>query len=211
MQSEPPSPAGAQKAKHALDRVLAALGLVVLSPLFAGIGVWVAAEAGRPVVISQLRAGRGGVPFRMLKFRTMVPDAIEVGRRARAQRGSLRRRPGGPAHHARAAASCAGRPRRAPAARERPPRRDERRRPAARPRRAGRELHAEGSTPAPRRAARDHRLVADPRPRRDPLAGALRARRLVHRALVALARPEDRRAHVRPALPLRARSPSRTR
>ena len=81
MQTESPPPAGAQRKKHALDRLIAALGLVVLSPLFAGIGAWIAAESGRPVVLRQLRAGRGGRPFRMLKFRTMVPDAIEAGRR----------------------------------------------------------------------------------------------------------------------------------
>ncbi len=67
-------------AKYALDRVLAALGLLGLSPLLAGIGLWVLLESGRPVVIRQLRAGEGGVPFRMLKFRTMVRDAVEVGR-----------------------------------------------------------------------------------------------------------------------------------
>jgi lipopolysaccharide/colanic/teichoic acid biosynthesis glycosyltransferase len=67
--------------KHALDRILALVGLVVLSPLFAGIALWILFESGRPVFLWQLRAGKDGRPFRMLKFRTMVPDAIEVGRR----------------------------------------------------------------------------------------------------------------------------------
>jgi len=67
--------------KHALDRVLAALSLVLLSPLFAGIAVWILAESGRPVVLRQRRSGENGRPFAMLKFRTMVPDAIEAGRR----------------------------------------------------------------------------------------------------------------------------------
>ena len=43
--------------------------------------MWIAVESGWPVVLRQLRAGRGGRPFGMLKFRTMVPDAIELGRR----------------------------------------------------------------------------------------------------------------------------------
>jgi lipopolysaccharide/colanic/teichoic acid biosynthesis glycosyltransferase len=81
MQPEPGGARGAIQAKHALDRVLAALGLVALSPVFAGIGFWIAAESGRPVILRQLRAGRHGQPFRMLKFRTMVPDAVEAGRR----------------------------------------------------------------------------------------------------------------------------------
>jgi lipopolysaccharide/colanic/teichoic acid biosynthesis glycosyltransferase len=62
------------------DRVLAAVGLVVLSPVLAGIAAWIAKESGRPVLFRQPRAGRDGKPFSMLKFRTMVPDAIEVGR-----------------------------------------------------------------------------------------------------------------------------------
>jgi lipopolysaccharide/colanic/teichoic acid biosynthesis glycosyltransferase len=78
---EPDGRTDGLRAKYALDRVLAAAGLAALSPLLAGIGLWILAESGRPVVIRQLRAGAGGVPFAMLKFRTMVPDAIEVGRR----------------------------------------------------------------------------------------------------------------------------------
>jgi lipopolysaccharide/colanic/teichoic acid biosynthesis glycosyltransferase len=69
--------------KHALDRILAFAGLLVLSPLFAAIAVAIVVESGRPVLIRQLRAGKDGRPFRMLKFRTMVPDAIEAGRRLR--------------------------------------------------------------------------------------------------------------------------------
>jgi lipopolysaccharide/colanic/teichoic acid biosynthesis glycosyltransferase len=37
-------------------------------------------ESGRPVIFRQLRAGKNGVPFSMLKFRTMVPGAVELGR-----------------------------------------------------------------------------------------------------------------------------------
>ena len=66
--------------KAATDRVLAAFGLVVLSPVFAGIGAWILKESGRPVIFRQPRAGKDGRPFSMLKFRTMVPNAVEVGR-----------------------------------------------------------------------------------------------------------------------------------
>jgi lipopolysaccharide/colanic/teichoic acid biosynthesis glycosyltransferase len=67
--------------KALADRVLAAAGLVFLSPVYAGISLWILVESGRPVVFRQDRAGKGGKPFSMLKFRTMVPDAIELGRR----------------------------------------------------------------------------------------------------------------------------------
>jgi lipopolysaccharide/colanic/teichoic acid biosynthesis glycosyltransferase len=66
--------------KALLDRLLAILALVLLSPIFAALGVWILLESGRPVVFKQLRAGRAGKPFSMLKFRTMVPNAVELGR-----------------------------------------------------------------------------------------------------------------------------------
>jgi lipopolysaccharide/colanic/teichoic acid biosynthesis glycosyltransferase len=65
--------------KWIADRVLGALGLVLLAPVFGVIWVWVRRDAGKPVFISQLRAGKDGVPFRLLKVRTMVPDAVAVG------------------------------------------------------------------------------------------------------------------------------------
>jgi lipopolysaccharide/colanic/teichoic acid biosynthesis glycosyltransferase len=67
--------------KAILDRLSAALALVLLSPLLAAIAVWIWLDDGRPALIAQERAGRGGKPFRMLKFRTMVVDAIEAGKR----------------------------------------------------------------------------------------------------------------------------------
>lgn len=66
--------------KWIADRVLAAVGLVVLAPVFLAIWLWVRRDAGRPVFLAQLRAGKDGVPFKLLKVRTMVPNAVEVGR-----------------------------------------------------------------------------------------------------------------------------------
>ena len=57
------------------------VALVALSPLLGGIAAWIAAESGRPVFFVRPRAGRGGTPFPMFKFRTMIPDAVEAGRR----------------------------------------------------------------------------------------------------------------------------------
>src|SRR5205814_4783458 len=54
-------------------------------------------------------------------------------------------------------------------------------------------------SPPPERRARYHRLVAGERARVDRLARADRARPLVHRSLVASARPEDPLAHLRRA------------
>ena len=58
--------------KGVLDRLLGALGLVLLSPLLAGLAAWILLESGWPAVFRQLRAGRHGKPFSMLKFRTMA-------------------------------------------------------------------------------------------------------------------------------------------
>ena len=67
--------------KGVLDRVLAVALLILFGPLLAAIGLWIWIDDGRPALLAQERAGKDGVPFRMLKFRTMVNDAIEAGKR----------------------------------------------------------------------------------------------------------------------------------
>jgi lipopolysaccharide/colanic/teichoic acid biosynthesis glycosyltransferase len=70
----------AQRAvKWTADRIIAAVLLVVLAPLMLGIALWVLADAGRPVLFVQRRVGKGGREFPMLKFRSMVRDAVRVG------------------------------------------------------------------------------------------------------------------------------------
>jgi sugar transferase EpsL len=66
--------------KRVADPLLAGIALVLLSPVFLAISVWILVESGRPVFFVYPRAGRDGRAFRMFKFRTMVPDAIELGR-----------------------------------------------------------------------------------------------------------------------------------
>ena len=60
--------------KRLLDAALAALLLVVLSPLIAAVAVAIRLTTGSPVLFSQRRVGRGGAPFTILKFRTMAMD-----------------------------------------------------------------------------------------------------------------------------------------
>jgi lipopolysaccharide/colanic/teichoic acid biosynthesis glycosyltransferase len=66
-----PCPAG----KRLLDIALAAMGLVVLSPLWALVAAAVKLQDGGPVYYAQERTGQGGRTFTALKFRSMVPDA----------------------------------------------------------------------------------------------------------------------------------------
>jgi lipopolysaccharide/colanic/teichoic acid biosynthesis glycosyltransferase len=58
-----------------LDITLAGLGLVVSSPLWLFIALAIKLEDRGPVFFGQERVGRGGRAFRVLKFRSMVPDA----------------------------------------------------------------------------------------------------------------------------------------
>ena len=57
--------------KRVLDILAAAVGLIVLSPVFAVVAVLVAVKLGRPVLFKQDRPGRNGRVFRLYKFRTM--------------------------------------------------------------------------------------------------------------------------------------------
>lgn len=59
-------------AKRLFDVVVSAIALVVLAPVIAVLALMVAALLGRPVIFRQLRPGRAGRPFELLKFRTMV-------------------------------------------------------------------------------------------------------------------------------------------
>jgi lipopolysaccharide/colanic/teichoic acid biosynthesis glycosyltransferase len=64
--------------KRVADRVAAAVLLLLLSPLLAAIAVWILLDGGRPVLLAQERVGKDGKRFAMLKFRTMVPNALEL-------------------------------------------------------------------------------------------------------------------------------------
>jgi FlaA1/EpsC-like NDP-sugar epimerase/lipopolysaccharide/colanic/teichoic acid biosynthesis glycosyltransferase len=65
--------------KRALDILLSAAGLVVLAPVFAVVALALKREGAGPILFRQERVGRGFHPFRILKFRTMVPDAARLG------------------------------------------------------------------------------------------------------------------------------------
>lgn len=64
--------------KRAADIALALLILPLALPVMVGIAVWIRTSGPGPVLISQERVGRGGRRFRILKFRTMHPDAPQL-------------------------------------------------------------------------------------------------------------------------------------
>lgn len=65
--------------KRALDVAGAAIGLVVLSPLFAAVFVLVRRNLGAPAIFSQKRPGLRGEVFTILKFRTMTGECSAQG------------------------------------------------------------------------------------------------------------------------------------
>jgi lipopolysaccharide/colanic/teichoic acid biosynthesis glycosyltransferase len=62
-----------------LDAALAAVLLVVTSPLLGLAALAIRLESRGPVFYRQRRVGRGGEPFELWKLRTMVPGAETMG------------------------------------------------------------------------------------------------------------------------------------
>jgi lipopolysaccharide/colanic/teichoic acid biosynthesis glycosyltransferase len=77
----------ARHLKRPIDALLAAALLVLLSPLLLALALAVRIALGRPVLFRQRRPGLGGVPFEILKLRTMVdaplPDEARLTRLGR--------------------------------------------------------------------------------------------------------------------------------
>jgi lipopolysaccharide/colanic/teichoic acid biosynthesis glycosyltransferase len=61
--------------KRSIDIVGAGFGLILLTPLMAVVSVAIKLTSPGPVIFRQNRAGLGGGPFVLYKFRTMVADA----------------------------------------------------------------------------------------------------------------------------------------
>ncbi len=65
--------------KSLIDRLFAGLFLVLFCPVFLGIAIGIKKEDGGPVFFRQDRLGKNGHVFKIIKFRSMVPDAISKG------------------------------------------------------------------------------------------------------------------------------------
>jgi len=65
--------------KRIIDICGSLLGLLILSPLFLVIAVFIKCDSPGPVLYRQTRIGLWGIPFVLLKFRSMYPNAEEKG------------------------------------------------------------------------------------------------------------------------------------
>jgi lipopolysaccharide/colanic/teichoic acid biosynthesis glycosyltransferase len=71
---------GSPAVKRSFDLLAAVVGLVLLAPVMAAIGLAVRLRLGSPVLFRQIRPGLGGRPFTLVKFRTMRDAADGHGR-----------------------------------------------------------------------------------------------------------------------------------
>ncbi len=65
--------------KRLFDLTASTAGLLVLSPVLAGLALAVRVKLGSPVFFRQVRPGLHGRPFEMVKFRTMTDERDEGG------------------------------------------------------------------------------------------------------------------------------------
>ena len=58
---------------------MSSIGLIVVSPIFLILAIWIKIDSDGPVFYRQVRVGKGNKDFRIYKFRTMRPDADKIG------------------------------------------------------------------------------------------------------------------------------------
>lgn len=65
--------------KRAFDITVATIGLLLVTPLLLMVALVIKLDSPGPVFFTQERIGRHFRPFRIYKFRTMVPEAPQLG------------------------------------------------------------------------------------------------------------------------------------
>jgi lipopolysaccharide/colanic/teichoic acid biosynthesis glycosyltransferase len=76
--------------RRAFDIVVAGAGLIVLGPVLVAAIVAIRLESPGSAIYRQRRVGRDGVPFDILKLRTMVTGAEHIGRGLAVSEGDTR-------------------------------------------------------------------------------------------------------------------------
>lgn len=65
--------------KRLFDILASGLGLLILSPVFVVLAIWIKCDSKGPVFYRQVRVGKNGVDFRIFKFRSMRQGADKSG------------------------------------------------------------------------------------------------------------------------------------
>jgi lipopolysaccharide/colanic/teichoic acid biosynthesis glycosyltransferase len=65
--------------KRLLDTLVSLVVLICFGPLLLILSVYIVITSGRPAFYKGWRAGKTGIPFQILKLRTMVPNAENEG------------------------------------------------------------------------------------------------------------------------------------
>jgi len=65
--------------KRIIDMVVSGIGLIMLFPIFAVIGIFIKLDSKGPVFFVQERVGKDGKIFRAYKLRTMIDRAVQIG------------------------------------------------------------------------------------------------------------------------------------
>ena len=65
--------------KRIFDVFFSGLGLIILSPIFLALAVWIKHDSPGPVFYRGVRMGKNWKTFRIFKFRSMVENAEKIG------------------------------------------------------------------------------------------------------------------------------------
>ena len=65
--------------KRLFDIISSSTGLILLSPVFLFLAIWIKLDSKGAVFYRQLRVGKNGNDFKIFKFRSMRPDAEKKG------------------------------------------------------------------------------------------------------------------------------------
>lgn len=65
--------------KNLIDKIIAVLGLIILTPLFIVISIFIKLDSKGPIIFKHKRLGKNCEPIYVWKFRTMIDNAINLG------------------------------------------------------------------------------------------------------------------------------------
>ena len=65
--------------KRTIDIIFSLFGLLVFCPVILLVALLIRTKLGRPIFFRQLRPGKDGKPFKMIKFRTMIDHIDQHG------------------------------------------------------------------------------------------------------------------------------------